>query len=203
MCGQGYVCDKLTNTCVFGCYTNLDCYPGLPICDTKLRSCRSKNCLDADMPCNPGYVCDSKSSNTPTCIPGCNSNSDCPGYGSYCNTATRQCITPSCLNPGYKCSDSFYCNMQTNPPSCTFGCLSNADCGNSFVCDIFHRWCRLSNCLDPGFECGPRFYCDIYSGYAPICKPGCLTNYDCPSGNKCDVPSKQCLTSSLISSSIL
>lgn len=102
-CVSGQFCDTSFNPpiCRVGCATNSNCPSYTPICDSLTKQCRIKNCIDAGVACNPGYVCNINV-NPPQCIlAGCNSNSDCPISKPICNIITKQCKVSSCLDIGY------------------------------------------------------------------------------------------------------
>lgn len=106
----------------------------------------------------------------------CNSTSDCPIPGQYCDV--NQCQITRCSFSS-NCPNGSYCsNTQCVPIRCS----DTGDCFSSLnTCNVNTRRCIPSRCLGPGTgdECPPPYICSNFGQ----CVPGvalCFSETDCP-----------------------
>jgi len=127
------------------------------------------------------------------CEQGCDSDSNCPGDYPVCSpdhkcgcTDTSDCVGGTgtlCDVPDYtQCS---YCDPEN--AQCKPGCDEDADCPSDFpTCDLDSHTCGCSDsseCTGSDAVCDVTdyqncFYCDAQDAQ---CKPGCVTDDNCPS----------------------
>lgn len=142
--------------------------PGTPPTDNGTDP--GPGCLDSST-CPLGSVCVDRA-----CLPGCNSDRDCPSNrhckpDSLPHGACLQCLEES------HCSDAETCVAG----NCVFTCRTANDCKASTAtpqCDTNTGLCVA--CLSDG-QCPIGNLC-----VANACKPGCRSDRDCNDGLKCD-----------------
>jgi len=135
----------------------------------------------------------------------CGSDDDCPSCFS-CDTKCGTCKTiPNCCMSHQVCPDwDGVCDAEENPTTCNYcnsnehlcepGCVDNTNCEAGSEC-IGHQCRPVETCTDDAScnngEATP--ICDIEnSPYTTCfyceggeCKPGCVTDANCPSDYKC------------------
>ncbi|TNE51516.1 MAG: trypsin-like serine protease [Deltaproteobacteria bacterium] len=152
--------------------------------------------------CKDGSFCAQTGSGSYVCIKTCQSNSDCSKEGGTCTRSSGfsfcNCNSSSC-SPGYVCKA-----ISSNNKVCTVGtCKTDADCGNTAVCDNGkckpkEGSCRSDSDCESGKYCVSGLCSDCRSagdcGANETCNQGkcqtrpgaCNTNADCAQGQVCE-----------------
>merc|ERR1712037_1025256 len=136
----------------------------------------------------------------------CTSDDQCPSCFT-CDTACGTCkTTPNCCMSHQVCPDwDGVCDATENPTTCNYcaddhlctpGCIDNSNCEAGYQC-TGHQCVEITTCTDDAFcnedvsnicdiENSPYttcFYCE-----GGECKPGCVTDKNCPGGYTCQAP---------------
>lgn len=207
LCGEGFVCEPASNTCMPTRCTNVDCSdkPGTS-CDVYDGQCKcggtgGLTCGDAEV-CNPiakacapqincnevacalNQVCDTA---TGKCLCGttqCAAGQSCSIAG---DGSSRACVADNCA--GVSCTGATVCDPADGVCKCAgvvcqsgqaCSCPANADGG----CLDAQRTCRVSN-LCANVTCGNGTSCDPSSGACRCGGPGgpvCAANQICTLG---------------------
>jgi hypothetical protein len=216
-------CDQDTGVCLSGCDRETQCIDANDRCDLSSNSCVCNEgftrcgvaCVDLDTDerfcgscataCGVGETC-----NQGQCIDAndCRENGlGCDGF-TYCDPASGACL-PGCAFDS-QCASNQTCNVATHECVCQPGLT---DCGVACVdldtderfcgscataCEVGET-CEQGQCIDPndcrenGLGCDGFTYCDPASG---ACLPGCAFDSQCPSGQTCNVATRECVCES-------
>ncbi len=122
-----------------------------------------------------------------TCPPGCPAGEHCNlgicecdfvTCGSLCCAQGQECYQGACCTPnctGRECGDN----------GCGGSC---GDCGANEFCDADGQCQSMpADCRQE--PCPKGYYCDLNTGE---CKPGCISDSDCPQPGSCDLASHTC-----------
>ena len=194
-CDLRELCDPKDQICVFKrgwgreCTKNIECDAG-KLCvqglckpEQDVTLCRAGACLADGQRCNQAnQVCEEDV--------GCLADADCAA-AELCNVPTNTCVlrcTPEkqaevCAG-GQKCVDA----------RCS-DCAENADCPGGLVCDKGKLKCisdGASRCAT-NRDCAVGLVCNAATGFCTAKPPPCISNEDCLSIERCDVPSGKCL----------
>ncbi len=131
--------DEDEGECAVGCRLGDDCPVGFQ-CDEETRQCVDAPCNDSDE-CPLGFFCDPELE-TPTCVPGCDGNGQCPN-DQPCDVETNTCGCGTDLD----CAQSQVCDRGM----CVQACTEHTDCGDGFFCEFDSGLC-LEGCYDDDFE---------------------------------------------------
>jgi hypothetical protein len=186
-CGEGFVCDQATATCL--CTTDAACGEGL-VCGRSTGQCfcgsdtcctdgyrfvlDTNSCVcDSDACCPAGYTFDAASGG---CI--CSGSDCCPAGFSYNpEQYTCVCLTADCCPPGF----------DFDPSTSRCRCQSSAACGDGFRCDDATGSCSCER----DDACGDEKVCNAF-GYCQTTF-GCTSSNDCPAGAICNPEQGLCV----------
>jgi hypothetical protein len=180
-CNLGHVCDRLTSTCVPGCWSHADCaLRSACVCDGDAGFCGCADPSKGDCPrgqcvtgvcpdktfCDYGELCQPDARGIPRCVKD--------DRGRYCVKCRRATGDESnlCDSPGPD-----FCLVDTSDPTrrgnfCGVDCDEGQECPNGYAC---HDILRLTQQICSGSsQCAPTPYA-----------PHCSSDDDCPSGARC------------------
>merc|ERR1711962_506949 len=115
------------------------------------------------------------------------------------------------MGPGDMPQWNGICDLEVNPTTCNYcefvthickpGCIDNTNCEAGSQC-LDHQCKPVEECTDDAYcnSGSPPWVCDIanspyttcYYCEGGECKPGCLTNDNCPNGYTCDTSDHMC-----------
>lgn len=181
-CPDGSICYNLgfSKKCLPGCRANRKCLPGnwcfmlgsLPgLCKD---GCKNDNDCDQDQQCvNKQHTL---LGHIGTCKYECEEDTDCTG-GEFCNVTGGHKCELECDLTSKPCDAGSYCNVPTDGPNkCMPGCLDNANCPASEVCELTlgaaAGTCKAHECEVDANCTDATKYCDT-TGTIHKCKVGC------------------------------
>jgi hypothetical protein len=184
VCGQGFKCDEVANTCTPTRCAGVDCNdkPGTS-CDVLDGLCRCGGTGGAI--CGANEVCNP---NAKACVPVLNCNEIACGKNQTCDNTTGRCKCAQleCM-PGQFCSVSGGNGAKT----CVTNICSGVKCAGTTVCDPADGYCKCNGAIcQSGEACSCPPAC---ADTARVCKPGsACTGVVCNGGTTCDPVDGQC-----------